>query len=135
MPDPKPRPLGKDEEMTVHDRVVRIMKGGADPCMTFDFNAEWWKVQKHMHLVADQGPKSWSGLTYMQHLGCRLTISGDLLHRLARDWDAGIGACGLRSLRTEFKSVVTLQQGPFKSGGHNCLLGETATALAEVDHP
>eukprot|EP00971_Amphidinium_carterae_P206561 4098656-Amphidinium_carterae.1 len=86
------------------------------------------------HITTDQGPKNWSCLAHLaSSIGCRMSYSIDIAHRIHNDYSLGISQSHLRGIKTEWKLVLSVRSGPFRSQANHRLLQEGARLMTELD--
>eukprot|EP00971_Amphidinium_carterae_P334865 6470386-Amphidinium_carterae.3 len=85
-----------------------------------------------LHLVTDQGPKSWVGIHCLFAIGVRGSVSFDVFHRLHGDWLGAITYAQVATLRTDFRHVLHMWNGPFKSQAHGGKLQEVAASFCSI---
>eukprot|EP00971_Amphidinium_carterae_P050470 993935-Amphidinium_carterae.1 len=58
-----------------------------------------------------------------------MSATPDILHRLANDVDLGYSRCGLTPTKLEYRLVLSVRSGPYKSGSNQALLRECVGQL------
>eukprot|EP00971_Amphidinium_carterae_P345773 6486900-Amphidinium_carterae.2 len=85
------------------------------------------------HITSDQGPKNWACLAHMaSSVGVRMSYSIDIAHRIHNDYNLGISSSHLRAIKTEWKLVLCVRSGPFRSQANHQLLVEGARLMNEL---
>eukprot|EP00971_Amphidinium_carterae_P285008 5657979-Amphidinium_carterae.1 len=77
----------------------------------------------------DQGPKSWSAMSFISWTGTRCLFLGDVLHRVHNDIGLAVSSSRLTAVKSQFRVVLKLRSGPYRSGAHHQLLVQSARLM------
>eukprot|EP00971_Amphidinium_carterae_P318874 6338532-Amphidinium_carterae.1 len=112
--------------------VVRWQNERGQAC-ELDCSDEALRSLRVWHITTDQGPKNWACLAHLaSSVGCRLTYSIDVAHRIHNDFSLAITSSHLRAIKTEWKLVLSVRSGPFRSQANHRLLQEGAKLMQEL---
>eukprot|EP00971_Amphidinium_carterae_P260339 5165129-Amphidinium_carterae.2 len=86
-------------------------------------DASAWKNKRMLLLFLDQGPKTWPAASFLAWTGCRV-------HN-----DVGLAVAGskLSAIRSQFRVVLKLRAGPYRSGAHHQLLLQSAKLMRATE--
>ena len=112
--------------------VVSLKDAKGVELSKFDASAESWSKRKILFTVLDQGPKTWPSMSFLCWYGMRIQAGADLLHRLVNDYGLSTTHSRLSALRMQFKVVLSVRNGPFRSGAHHNLLSQSATIMKQT---